>query len=203
MPSRPAGHKAIIEAARAEFSEQGYGATSIRDIAQRAGVSLSALYYYYKGKQELLVAILDEGLDAYFTACDTALEAAGDDPAERLEALVAATVRFRTEHPVKSSIVLTEGRSLEPEHLARYRKNEERGSQQFRQVIEEGVAEGIFLTPYPDDARRAVIAMCNAIAQWYSPDGPVTVDELVERYVSLALTVVEYRPRTVRRAGRG
>ncbi|WP_372345707.1 TetR/AcrR family transcriptional regulator [Streptomyces sp. KL116D] len=203
MSTRPAGHKAIIEAAREEFSEQGYGATSIRNIAKRAGVSLSALYYYYKGKQELLVAILDDGLDAYFGACDTALQAAGDDPAEQLEALVTATVRFRIEHPVKSSIVLTEGRSLEPEHLARYRKNEERGTRQFREVIERGLADGVFLTPYPDDARRTVIAMCNAIAQWYRPDGEVTPDELVERYVSLALTVVEYRPRSVRRAARG
>jgi hypothetical protein len=43
---------------------------------------------------------------------------------------VAATVRFRTDHPVKSGIVFTEGRSLEPEHLARYRENEDaaRGS---------------------------------------------------------------------------
>ncbi|WP_425837865.1 TetR/AcrR family transcriptional regulator [Streptomyces fractus] len=203
MSTRPAGHKAIIEAAREEFSEQGYGATSIRDIAGRAGVSLSALYYYYKGKQDLLVAILEEGLDAYFGACGTALEEAGDDPAEQLEALVTATVQFRIEHPVKSSIVLTEGRSLEPEHLARYRKNEERGTQQFREVIERGVADGVFLTPYPDDARRAVIAMCNAIAQWYRTDGEVTPGELVERYVSLALTVVEYRPRSVRRAVRG
>ncbi|MFD7179347.1 TetR/AcrR family transcriptional regulator [Streptomyces sp. NPDC059904] len=202
MSTRPAGHKAIVEAARREFSERGYGATSIRDIAQRAGVSLSALYYYYKGKQDLLVAILDDGLDAYFGACDTALEAAGDDPAEQLEALVAATVRFRTGHPVKSSIVLTEGRSLEPEHLARYRKNEARGTRQFREVIEGGVAQGIFLTPYPDDARRAVIAMCNAIAEWYQAEGPVSVDELVERYVALALTVVEYRPRAVRRPAR-
>ena len=46
--------------------------------------------------------------------------------------------------------------------------------------------------------RRAVIAMCNAIAHWYQPDGPVTQDELVERYVLPALTVVEYRPRAAR-----
>ncbi|MGW4804562.1 TetR/AcrR family transcriptional regulator [Kitasatospora sp. NPDC004272] len=205
MPSRPApaGHTAIIEAARAQFAEQGYGATSIRDIARRAGVSLSALYYYYKGKQELLVAILEDGMAAYFGACEAALAAVGEDPAERLEALVSATVRFRAGHPVKSGIVLTEGRSLEPEHLARYRESEERGTRQFREVIEQGVAEGIFLTPYPDDARRAVIAMCNAVAQWYRPEGPSTVEELAERYVSLALTVVEYRPRTVRRPARG
>lgn len=141
--------------------------------------------------------------DSYFGECERALEAAGDAPAEQLEALVSATVRFRTGHAVKSRIVLTEGRSLEPEYLARHRENEERGSGQFRRVIERGVTEGVFLTPYPDDARRAIIAMCNAIAQWYRPDGPVGVDELVERYVSLALTIVEYRPRGARRPVRG
>ncbi|MFD7861918.1 TetR/AcrR family transcriptional regulator [Streptomyces sp. NPDC057682] len=204
MSSRPApaGHKAIIDAARAEFSDKGYGATSIRDIAQRAGVSLSALYYYYKGKQEVLVAILEEGVEAFAAECEAALSAAGDDPAEQLEAIVSATVRFRAGHPAQSNIVLSEGRSLEPEHLARYRENEERGTSRFRGIVERGIAEGVFLTPYPDDARRAVIAMCNAIAQWYRPDGPLTVDELVERYVSLALTLVEYRPRTARRAVR-
>jgi hypothetical protein len=69
-------------------------------------------------------------------------------------------------------------------------------------VIERGAAEGVFLTPYPDDARRAVISMCNAIAQWYRPDGEVSPDELVERYLSLALAVVEYRPRSARRPAR-
>ncbi|MEV6108360.1 TetR/AcrR family transcriptional regulator [Streptomyces sp. NPDC051940] len=203
MSSRTtAGHKAIIEAARAEFAEQGYGATSIRHIAQRAGVSLSALYYYYKGKQELLVAIMQEGLDAYFDACDEALAEVGDEPAEQLEAVVGATVRFRAGHAANSSIVLLEGRSLEPENLAHYRKHEERGTQLFRGIIERGVEDGTFLTPYPEDSRRAVIAMCNAVAQWYRVDGPVPLDELVERYVSLALTVVEYRPRAARRGAR-
>ncbi|MEV0012018.1 TetR/AcrR family transcriptional regulator [Streptomyces sp. NPDC051840] len=203
MPTRPTGYQAIVEAAREEIAERGYGAASIRDIAQRAGVSLSALYYYYKSKQELLVAILDEAHEAFFTACGEALERAGDDPAEQLEALVTATIRYRTSHRVKSSIMETEQRSLEPAHLERYRKNAEQGTQQFRAVIERGVAEGIFLTPYPDDSRRAVIAMCNAVAQWYRPGGEITVDDLIERYVSLALTVVEYRPRAPRRAVRG
>lgn len=202
VSSRPAGHQAIIDAARAEFSEQGYGATSIRDIAQRAGVSLSALYYYYKGKQELLVAILEEGAESFAAECDAALAEVGDDPAERLEAIVTATVRFRAGHPAKSNIVLSEGRSLEPEHLLRYRENESRGTERFRAIVERGIADGVFLTPYPDDARRAIIAMCNAIAQWYRPEGPLPVDELVERYVSLALTLVEYRPRAVRRVVR-
>ncbi|MFE1317283.1 TetR/AcrR family transcriptional regulator [Kitasatospora phosalacinea] len=195
--------KLIIETARQEFAERGYGATSIRDIARRSGMSLSALYHYYPGKQELLRAIIDEGMDEYFHSCEEALAGAGDDPAGQLVALVEATVRFRAEHPSKSSITITEQRSLEPEHLAAYEARIAGATQQWAGIIQAGLDEGVFTTPHPEDARRAVIAMCNAVAQWYRPDGELGVDDLVERYVSLALTIVEYRPRgVVRRPAR-
>lgn len=168
---RPTRQKEIIDAARMEFAEKGYGAASIRDIALRCGMSMSALYHYYPGKQDLLKAILDEGVASYFGA----------------------------DHPVKSG-VLTEERSLEPANLAAYREQEARGTQQFQEIIAAGRTAGVFTTPYPDDARRAIIAMCNAIAQWWRPDGPLTREDLVERYVALALTIVEYRPRSVSRA---
>jgi AcrR family transcriptional regulator len=190
---RPTRQQEIIDAAREEFVEKGYGAASIRDIAQRCGMSMSALYHYYPGKQDLLKAILDEGVEAYFDACEQALEHAGPDPAERLQVLVAATVVFRADHPVKSSIV-TEERSLEPENLASYRKQTARATQQYQEIIAAGLEAGVFTTRYPEDARRAIIAMCNAIAQWWRPDGPLTREDLVERYVALALTLVECRP---------
>lgn len=200
MPTQPPGHVAILDAARAEFTERGYAATTIRTIAQRAGLSLSALYYYYRSKQELLVALLDDGLSAYADACRTALDAAGEDPGEQLEALVEATVRFRATHPAKSSIGLTERRNLDPEHQQRYRDHEVQATERFRIILERGLAEGQFQTPYPDDARRTIIATCNAIAEWFRPDGELTQDDLVERYVSLAFTIVEYRPRKALRA---
>jgi AcrR family transcriptional regulator len=196
---RPPGHQALLEAARQEFAEHGYGSTSIRDIAQRAGISLSALYHYYGGKQELLHALLDEGMDRFRRACDAALAEAGDDPAERLEALVEATVRFRAGQRDRSSIEMTEDRSLNPEQRAHFRARRAAATRMFQDVVADGLARGVFLTPYPDDARRAILAMCNAVAQWYRPDGELTVEDLVERYVSLALTLVEYRPRRPRR----
>lgn len=191
---RNAGQQVIIDAARREFAEQGYGAASIRNIADRADLSLSALYYYYRGKQDLLAAILDEDFAAYFEACDKALATAGTSAAEQLSALVAGTVRFRSEHPSKSSVVLTESRSLNEEHMARYRETAKRASDRFSQIIAEGTASGEFRTQFPEDARRAVIAMCNAISQWYEADGSLSVDELTQRYIRLALTIVEYQP---------
>lgn len=45
-------------------------------------------------------------------------------------------------------------------------------------------------TPYPDDTRRALTAMCNAVARWYEPGGPVTIPELISRYRRLARTLL-------------
>ena len=196
---RPTRHKTIIDAARLEFTERGFAAASIRDIAKRADMSMSALYHYYPGKQDLLMAILDEGVDAYTEVCAEALAAAGEDPAERLEALVGATVRFRAEHPAKSSVTITEERSLSPDNLRRYRERLAASTRLFQGILEDGIARGVFSTPYPDDARRGIIAMCNAVSQWYRPEGELTREDLVERYVSLALTLVEYHPRAARR----
>jgi AcrR family transcriptional regulator len=196
---RAAGHEALLAAARLEFAERGYGSASIRDIAQRAAVSLSALYHYYGGKQELLYALLDEGMDVYEQACLDALAQVGDDPAERLEALVEALIRFRTAPRGGSQLELTEERGLNPEQHAALRVRQNVATARFRDVIEDGRDQSIFLTPYPDDARRTIIAACNAIAQWYRPDGPLPLETLVERYVGIALAVVEYRPRRPRR----
>ncbi|GAA3385399.1 TetR/AcrR family transcriptional regulator [Cryptosporangium minutisporangium] len=184
-----------------EFAERGYGSASIRDIAQRAAVSLSALYHYYGGKQELLYALLDEGMEVYDQACLDALARVGDDPAERLEALVEALIRFRSGPRGSSQLELTEGRSLNAEQHAALRTRQAEATGRFREVIADGVAQGLFRTPQPDDARRTIIAACNAVAQWYRPDGPVPLTELIDRYVGIALTVVEYRPRRYRRPG--
>jgi len=68
----PAGHTALLQAAREEFAERGYDGTSIRQIAQRAGMSLSVLYHYYPGKTELLQAIVPT-ITRHIRATDSAL----------------------------------------------------------------------------------------------------------------------------------
>jgi AcrR family transcriptional regulator len=191
---RPAGQTALLEAARQEFAERGFGSASIRNIAARAGMSLSAMYHYYSGKQELLHALLDEGMDRYTAAVAEELGRVGDSPSDRLSAVVAATTRFRGEHAMRSNILLLEERSLDPERLERYSRRQAEATNYFRDPIDAGVASGDFHTPFPDEARRGVIAMCNAVSQWYRADGPLSLDALIDRHVELALTLVEYRP---------
>ncbi|MGH8222755.1 MAG: helix-turn-helix domain-containing protein, partial [Woeseiaceae bacterium] len=48
----------IAEAALAEFSEKGYDATRVDDVARRAGVSKGLLYLYFRTKEELFKAVV-------------------------------------------------------------------------------------------------------------------------------------------------
>lgn len=52
-------HKLISSAAEC-FTEKGFNASSISEIARQAGVSQGAMYTYFKGKSELIIAIVDE-----------------------------------------------------------------------------------------------------------------------------------------------
>ncbi len=61
MPERISRRDAIVEAASRLFTQQGYVATSVRQIAEAVGVTEAALYYHFKdGKRELLSAVLAE-----------------------------------------------------------------------------------------------------------------------------------------------
>lgn len=192
---RGQGRAAITDAAREIFAERGYHGASIRDIAKRAGLSLSALYYWHASKQDLLAALLSESRHDYLQACTEAVRAAPvDDPAARLCALVGATVEYRVRRRTESDIAAREWRNLEQPHVAQLDQLSESASRLWTEIIEAGVRAGVFACDHPEDARRAVQAACNAIPQWYDPNGPVGVDELVDRYVAIALRVVDHQP---------
>lgn len=190
---RGGGRDAITRAARESFAERGYHGTSIRDIARRAGLSLSALYHWHTGKQELLAALIEESVEEYFRRCDGALRDAGDDPARRLAALVRATVEYRVSRQVESTIATSEWRNLEPAHRESLDGMRAAATRLWADLVDDGVARGAFHCEHPRDARRAVIAACNAIAQWYEPHGGLDVADLVERYTAIALRIVDHR----------
>lgn len=98
----------IIETALRLFSERGYGAVSVRDIAAAVGIRESSLYYHFKNKQDIFETIVSccfGKAEAYFRARDLPF-AEGDDismyqEAElwRLEELLFSTFGYFFEDP--------------------------------------------------------------------------------------------------------
>src|SRR5206468_9591584 len=66
------GHslESLLDVAVAVFNERGYEATSMDELALRAGITKSAIYHHVPGKGELLRLALDRALDALFAVTE-------------------------------------------------------------------------------------------------------------------------------------
>ena len=79
----------IIEAAMELFWLKGYSSTSIADILSRSQVNSGSLYYFFPGKQDVLIAVLETYRDGIRKMLLEPAWAGVDDPIERVFALLA------------------------------------------------------------------------------------------------------------------
>jgi AcrR family transcriptional regulator len=97
-PDQPRGEQTrrlIVDTAVRLFREQGYDKTTMRAIAQAAGLSVGNAYYYYPSKDHLVQEFYARIQDDHRTACAPAL-ASTTDFAGRLHAVLSAGVEVMT-----------------------------------------------------------------------------------------------------------
>jgi AcrR family transcriptional regulator len=58
----------IVDAARTRFARQGFARTSVADVVAESGLSTGAIYRYFAGKDELVVAVCEQADEAFPTA---------------------------------------------------------------------------------------------------------------------------------------
>lgn len=191
-----------LSGALSSFLEFGYHGSTMRGIAERAGLSVAGLYHHYAGKQHLLVSLLDRTMDELVQRT-AAAGATSTEPWTRFADLVECHALFHSHRRELGFIGATEMRSLAAP--ARQRIAEVRRGEQARMDAEVIAASraGVFDTPHPREAARAVVTMCTAIPQWYRRDGPSTPEELACRYVDFALDLVRCDPSVRSRRGAG
>lgn len=183
----------ILAAAVEVMAVHGYHGTSVRDVAAAAGSVPSALYQHFGGKHDLLLTILDRGMDLLVRATERALDDAPPEPAARLAAIVGAHVRMHLESQRESLLGNSELRSLDRPSRALVVSKRDTQQRIFDRVVADGVRRGAFDTPWPAEAARAVTTACTAVATWYRPAGPLTGAEIVARYQLIALDTVGHR----------
>jgi AcrR family transcriptional regulator len=198
-----AGSVEVIKAAALQkFREHGYHGTSVREIANAAGISVAGLYHHFSSKLEILFALLTRVMVDLIDGTEAALAEVGDDPSDQLRAVVTAHVRFHTERRDDSFVGNTELRSLNADMRATIVGYRDRQQRIFDQVIARGAKLRVFQTPHPIEASRAIVTMSTAVATWYRRDGPLTPAEIAGIYGDLALATVEAGPRSSRPRGR-
>ena len=107
---------AILEAALAVFSERGYHASSIDDIAREGGVSKALIYEHFASKQDLYAVLLEQHAGDLFSALSEAISEAGRSASARLVVGFDAFYRFVEEHRVAWRMLFRE--ATDPEAVA-------------------------------------------------------------------------------------
>jgi AcrR family transcriptional regulator/DNA-binding Xre family transcriptional regulator len=179
----------VLTAALEAFLEVGYAGAAVRDIARRCEMSVPGLYHHYASKQDMLVALLDAYLDSLWWRT-TAARDGGADPVERFARIVECLALHHTYRRALAFVGLSEMRSLAPPDRERIRGLRNRQQRMVDAEAEAAHREGLFGTPHPRDAARAVVTMCTSIPHWYKAGGPESPEEIARRYMRFALDLM-------------
>lgn len=179
----------ILEEAARLFTEKGYEATSVQDIAQALGLSKAALYHHFRGKEEILLEISLLALEGLLRAGEEALRV--EDPKEALLRFMEAHARYLEENYAFFVGMLQGMQSLSPENRARTVVLRDRHEANLREILRRGVAQGAFRPVDVALAGRAVLSMLNWMIRWFRPGGPLRAEEVARGYFDLILKGLE------------
>lgn len=176
----------ILEAAAQIFSQKGFHAASMQDIAQAVNLRKASLYHHVNNKQEILLAILDQALDLLIERMTGVMEQQLS-PDEKLRQAMISYLQAMLEHRELASVLLLEHRSLDPELHARHVPRRDRFERLWRDLIQEGLDQGLFCNVDADLSARALLGVMNWTITWFHPEGRLNSDDIANQFASLFL----------------
>lgn len=179
------GRSQVLDVAVELFNEQGYDATSVADLAERLGLTKSALYHHFDSKEQLLSIALETALSGLERVLADAL-AQDATASDRLNHVVLGAIHVLThELPSVTLLLRLRGNSdVELAALARRRVFDQRVTALVVAAQEEGLVREDLDAAV---ATRLIFGMINSVVEWYRPDGAVDAEALGHDILAVVL----------------
>ena len=172
----------LLTAALDCFVRGGFHGTSIRQVAEAAGLSVPGLYHHFASKQAILTEIDRLAMSDLWARSTAALEDGPQDPLSRFDRLVENLLLFHAHQADIAFIAFSEIRSLPADARESHIAARDRQQKLLDDAVAACVAAGVFTTPFPRDAARAITTICTGVAQWYRPGGELDAEGVAARY---------------------
>ncbi len=196
---RPRGDRTrarLLDAARAEFAQHGFGGASTRGIAERAGISASALYVHHRSKEELLFLIAKEGHENALRDMQRVL-AAQTGPGAQFVGVMRTLGAGHAREQFVSHVLANELDSLNSQHYAEVAAIRRAMVGLVRAIIDRGVELEMFESPRIDMTVTALFSLCVDVARWYRPEGRWTPEEIGDHFALLGLRMLNASPAVI------
>ncbi|OWU85939.1 hypothetical protein ATO6_03395 [Oceanicola sp. 22II-s10i] len=187
MPSEQRKEQ-IIRAATELFAEAGYVGTSLRDVAEKCGMTKAALYYHYPDKESLLKAVVKARMTRLNATVEKGLEGVGDDPLDRIRAFLMACAKQidtdRSGWVVGARIFWSIANIPDREEMIELRDHFE---SLLKNEVVRAMDQGILRKEDPGMVTRMLLSWLNYIPRWHRPGGKMNVMEVSDEFLRLSL----------------
>lgn len=178
----------LLNLAATMIAERGLRATTVRDIADAAGILSGSLYHHFSSKEAMVDEVLRDFLDWLFTRYQQIIETHAN-PLDRLNGLFLASFDAIEHRHAQVVIYQDEAKRLSSQE--RFSYVDERNRQQRKMwvdVLQQGVQEGYFRPGLDVDLVYRFIRDTTWVSvRWYSPGGPLTAEQVGRQYLAIVL----------------
>jgi AcrR family transcriptional regulator len=178
----------LLGLAASMFAERGLRATTVRDIADAAGILSGSLYHHFASKEEMVDEVLRNFLgwlfDRYQHIIDTE-----PNPLERLKGLFMASFDAIEHHHAEVVIYQDEAKRLSGQpRFAYIDELNVRQRKMWVDVLTQGIEQGYFRPDIDVDLVYRFIRDTTWVSvRWYQPGGPMTAEQVGRSYLSVVL----------------
>ncbi|MBI2702207.1 MULTISPECIES: TetR family transcriptional regulator KstR2 [Mycobacterium] len=178
----------LLELAAVMFAERGLRATTVRDIADGAGILSGSLYHHFASKEEMVDELLRGFLDWLFARYREIVESE-PNPLERLKGLFMAS--FEAIEHRHAQVVIYQDEAQRLSSQPRFSYIDELNKQQRKMwvdLLKQGIKEGYFAPDLDVDLTYRFIRDTTWVSvRWYQPGGPLTAQQVGQKYLAIVL----------------
>lgn len=178
----------LLDAAAHVFREKGYALTRLSDIAKRAKTPVSAIYYYFASRDEIVVRVLEIANERTAQRVHGAVAELPSDAS--IEQKMSAAVRAHCDIVLLADPYARAHMKIFDQLPApiqkKFRMMLDKTSDIWRVLLAEGQATGAIREDMDlSVVRQLLLGMINWSVEWYQPDGRLSIDEIAQQTSSL------------------
>lgn len=175
------------------FARQGFRSTTVRDIADAAGILSGSLYHHFSSKEAMVDEVLSSFQDELFSAYHEVV-ASDRDPRRKIEDAVRLSFEAIEQHPSEVAIFQNEGEYLaRTPRLAYLRERNDESHRIWVTLLQEGIAAGVLRADLDVEiCYRFIRDTVWFAVKWYRPGGPLSHTDIADQYLTILLDGISH-----------
>lgn len=180
-------HDKLISAAIKVMNDVGYPGMSIGMLASMVGISKSTVIHYFKTKEGILLAVLENFLPAYLAEFSPILENKNLDGITKLKKFISFHMKMVAERKEVLTINVRDTKFLSGDTRLIYQNQQRLYEEQVVRIIKQIQADDSTLFKGLDSRviAKAIMGMCNHSCIWYKENDRLSIDDIAAHFFSI------------------